>query len=162
MADTEPRWLDDDQQQTWLAVAALLMRLPGALDAQLRREADMTHFEYAVMVALSTPESGTMRMSELAVLSDSMLPRLSQVITRLEKRGWVRRQPDPSDGRATLVSLTEEGRAKLTDAAPGHVAEVRRIIFDPLTKTQQRHLRDAARRIVDVIAPDEPCPGDQI
>ena len=157
MADTEPRWLDDDQQQTWLALAALLMRLPGALDAQLRRDADMTHFEYAVMVALSTPESGTMRMSELAVLSDSMLPRLSQVVSRLEKRGWVRRQPD----RATLVSLTEDGRAKLAEAAPGHVAEVRRIIFDPLTKTQQRHLRDAARRIVHAIAPDEPCPRDQ-
>lgn len=161
MSDTEPRWLDEDQQQTWMAITGLLMRLPGALDAQLQREAGITHFEYAVMAGLSTPDSGTMRMSELAEMSNSMMPRLSQVVTRLEKRGWVRREPDPSDGRATLASLTAEGWAKLTESAPGHVAEVRRVVFDPLTKTQQRHLRDAARRIVQAITPDEPCLGGQ-
>ena len=67
--------------------------------------------------------------------AEGSLPRLSQVVARLEQRGWVRRTPDTADGRYTLAILTGQGLAKVTEAAPGHVQEVRRLVFDPLTKT---------------------------
>jgi DNA-binding MarR family transcriptional regulator len=88
----------------------------------------------------------------------SSLPRLSQVVARLEQRGWVRRTPDPADGRYTLAILTDEGQAKVTEAAPGHVQEVRRLVFDPLTKTQSRQLRQIAQRIIRAIDPDDQPP----
>ena len=75
-------------------------------------------------------------------------------ISPLEKRGWLRRVPDPADGRYTLAILTDEGWEKVRASAPGHVEEVRRLVFDPLTKAQQRQLRELSRRILHAIDPD--------
>jgi DNA-binding MarR family transcriptional regulator len=156
-APQEPRWLDAEESQTWLALASVLIRLPAALDTQLRRDAGISHFEYAVMAALSQAPRRTMRMSELAMLAEGSLPRLSQVTARLEKRGWVCRAPDPADGRYTLATLTGEGWAKMVATAPGHVEEVRRLVFDPLTKAQSRQLREIGRRIMRAIDPGDAC-----
>jgi DNA-binding MarR family transcriptional regulator len=155
----EPRRLDADEQQTWLALIGLLIRLPYALEAQLQRDAGISHFEYHVMAALSQAPKRTLRMSELATFSEGSLPRLSQVVGRLERRGWVRRRPDPGDGRYTLATLTDEGWTKVIDTSPGHLDRVRSLVFDPLTKAQARQLREISRRIVRATAPDESCPG---
>jgi DNA-binding MarR family transcriptional regulator len=153
-APPEPRWLDAEEEQAWIALAGTLIRLPAALDAQLRRDAGISHFEYQVLAKLSQVPDGTLRMSVLATQTEGSLPRLSQVVARLEQRGWVHRTPDPADGRATLATVTDEGRAKGAEAAPGHVEEVRRLVFDPLTKTQSRQLREIGGRIMRAIDPD--------
>jgi DNA-binding MarR family transcriptional regulator len=156
----EPRWLDAEESQAWRALAKTLVRLPAALDAQLRRDAGISHFEYGVLALLSEAPGRTLRMSELAMGAGSSLPRLSQVVARLEQRGWVSRAPDPADGRYTLAALTAQGQAKVTQAAPSHVQEVRRLVFDPLTKTQSRQLREIGRRITRAIDPDDqPVPA---
>jgi DNA-binding MarR family transcriptional regulator len=126
---------------------------PAALDAQLHRDAGISHFEYQVLALLSEAPGRTLRMSELAAQAGGSLPRLSQVVARLERRGWVRRAPDPADGRYTLATLTGQGQAKVIAAAPGHVQEVRRLVHDPLTKTQSRQLRDISQRILRAIDP---------
>ena len=151
----EPRWLDPEEGQTWLALATTLIRLPSALDEQLRRDAGISHFEYQVLAMLSQAPARTLRMSVLAMRTEGSLPRLSQVVARHEQRGWVRRTPDPTDGRYTLAILTDEGWSKVAEAAPGHVEEVRRRVFDPLTKAQSRQLREISRRIMHAIDPDE-------
>lgn len=151
----EPRWLDAEEGAAWLALAGTLIRLPSALDEQLRRDAGISHFEYQVLAKLSQVPDRTLRMSVLAVQTEGSLPRLSQVVARLEQRGWVRRTPDSTDGRYTLAILTDEGGAKVAAAAPGHVEEVRRLVFDPLTKAQTRQLREISRRIMHAIDPDE-------
>ena len=150
----EPRWLDSDERQTWLALASSMIRLPAALDAQLQRDAGLNYFEYQVLAVLSEASQRTMRLSEIAALVDGSLPRLSQVVSRLEKRGWVRRTPDPADGRYTLGVLTDEGWDKVVATAPGHVATVRRHVMDPLTKAQQRQLREITQRILRTTDPD--------
>src|ERR1700750_2894666 len=94
----EANWLSAEDQDTWLALVGVMIRLPGALDAQLQRDAGITHFDYQVLSALSMDPDRTIRMSVLALITEGSLPRLSQVVSRLEKRGWVRRTPDPSDG----------------------------------------------------------------
>ncbi|MFI7134068.1 MarR family winged helix-turn-helix transcriptional regulator [Nonomuraea sp. NPDC050153] len=152
----ETRWLDAEEQQNWYALAYALIRLPAALDAQMQRDADISHFEYLVLSGLSMMPERTQRMSELAVHTASALSRLSNVVIRLEKRGWVSRRPDPADGRVTLVTLTEDGWAKVTAAAPAHVAEVRRLVFDPLTKAQQQQMGRIAQRILKTIDPQTP------
>ena len=151
----EPRWLDEQEAQVWIALAGTLIRLPAALDAQLRRDAGITHYEYQVLAVLSEVPDRTLRMSVLAVRTEGSLPRLSQVVARHEQRGWVRRTPDPDDGRYTLAILTDEGWAKVAQAAPGHIEEVRRLVFDPLTKAQARQLREIGQRIMRAIDPDE-------
>ena len=154
-APQEPRWLDPEETQAWRALAKTLVRLPAALDAQLHRDAGISHFEYQVLALLSEAPDRTQRMSSLAAQAEGSLPRLSQVVARLEQRGWVRRVPDPADGRYTLATLTGQGQAKVTQAAPGHVQEVRRLVLDPLTKTQSRQLREISRRIIRAMDPGD-------
>jgi DNA-binding MarR family transcriptional regulator len=118
----------------------LLSLLPNALDSQLREEAGISHVYYQILALLSEAEHGAVRMSELARITGTSLSRLSHAVASLETRGWVQRRPCPQDKRGQLASLTPEGRQVLTDAAPGHVAEVRRRIFDHLTPEQVSQL----------------------
>lgn len=147
----DPQWLSDEERGAWLALSGLVMQLDAALDAQLRRDAGIGHFEYTVLAALSEAPGRTLRMSELALLAHGSLPRLSQAVTRLEGRGWARRAPDPDDGRYTLATLTDEGLDKVVATAPGHVKEVRRLIFDPLTKSQVNQLTTIGHRVIRAI-----------
>jgi len=156
LMEDEPRWLDAEEQRNWYALAWALIRLPAALDTQMQRDADLSYFEYLVLSGLSMMPNRTQRMSELATYTASTLSRLSNVVIRLEKRGWVSRTPDPTDGRYTLATLTDEGWATVTASAPAHVAEIRRLVFDPLTKTQQQQMGRIAQRILTVIDPDGP------
>lgn len=150
----EPRWLNAEEREAWLTLASLMVQLGPVLDAQLRRDAGISHFEYGVMASLSEAPEHTRRMSELAALAEGSLSRLSQAVTRLEKKRWVRRTPDPTDGRYTLAILTDSGWDKVVATAPGHVSEVRRAIFDPLTKAQVQQLTNIGQRILRAVIPD--------
>jgi DNA-binding MarR family transcriptional regulator len=135
-AAVAPRWLSDDEQQAWIAVAHLVLQLPGALDTQLQRDSGINLFEYLVLSRLSMAPDRTLRMSELAELAGGSLSRLSNVVRRLEQRGFVRREPDPANGRYTNAILTEPGWEKVVAAAPGHVGSVRHLVLDPLDANQ--------------------------
>jgi DNA-binding MarR family transcriptional regulator len=152
----QPRWLTEEEQQAWMALAGALIKVPAALDAQLQRDARVSYFEYLVLSWLSMAAERTHRMSELADLVNSSLSRLSHVARRLESHGWLTRRPDPTDGRYTLATLTDEGWDKVVAAAPGHVEAVRHIVFDPLTKVQVKQLREVSTRLKQAAEEQEP------
>ena len=129
-------WLDRRQLRAWIRLRGVLELLPGVLDAQLRRDADVTEFEYYVLAMLSEASVRTLRMTDLARQTNATLPRLSHVVSRLEARGLVERFPCPEDRRATNARLTEKGWAAVQQAAPGHVATVRHHVIDALTAEQ--------------------------
>jgi DNA-binding MarR family transcriptional regulator len=135
-ADAETRWLTRDELAAWVRLTALLELLPGVLDSQLRRDAELTAFEYYVVAMLSEAPERTLRMTALAAQTNSTLPRLSHVVRRLEDRGLVERFPCPEDGRATNARLTAAGWQKVREAAPRHVANVREHVIDALTSDQ--------------------------
>lgn len=144
----EPRWLDEDEMATWLPLVRLLTALPHALDTQLREEAGISHLYYQVLVMLSAAPQDALRMSELARMTSMSLSRLSRAVASLEERGWVERRPCPDDRRGQVAHLLPEGRRALEAAAPGHVAEVRRRVFDHLTPEQVGSLRDISGRLL--------------
>ena len=154
MTGQEPRWLTPQQQQAWLALNAVVTWLPAALDAQLQRDAGITHVEYGVLSWLSMSPERTARMSEIAAAANVSLSHLSRIATRLEKRGWMRRQPDPQDGRATLAILTDTGWDKVVTTAPGHADEVQRLVFDNLTPDQVHQLHQISESILRAARPD--------
>ncbi len=145
------RWLNDDELQAWLRLAGVMLKLGPALDSQLQRDSDMTHFDYLCLAMLSESDDHTLRMSELAGRVNASLSRLSHVVTKLEGRGWVCRRPSPESRRVTLVALTEPGWQVLVEAAPGHVETVRDLVFDDLTRSDVRALTRIAGHIVDRI-----------
>lgn len=149
--DDDTRWLDDDEQRAWLRLAGVMLRLSPALDSQLQRDSEMTHFEYMCLAMLSETEDHTLRMSALAAKVNSSLSRLSHVVKKLETRGWVERYPDPDSRRVTIARLTEEGWRVLVDAAPGHVETVRCLVFDGLDPDDVAALERIAGHVVDRI-----------
>ena len=105
-------WLTPDQLASWLSVVRLITRLPWAIDAQLQRDAGLSMIEYMTMAMLGEAPQWTMRMSDLAERTSSSLSRLSHLVTRLENRGYVRREADPADGRFTNAILLPAGLAQ--------------------------------------------------
>ena len=141
-------WLTPGQLASWLSVVRLMTRLPWAIDAQLQRDVGLSMIEYMTMAMLSEAPERTLRMSDLAERTSSSLSRLSHLVTRLESRGYLRREADPADGRFTNAILLPVGLGKLESAAPGHVAYVRQLVIDNLSAERLRRLGQDADRIV--------------
>jgi DNA-binding MarR family transcriptional regulator len=153
-------WLSDEQQAAWRPFVALLLRLPAALDAQLQKDAGITQFDYLVLSGLSETPGRTLRMSELAATANSSLSRLSHVVSRLEAKGWVRREPCPGDGRFINAVLTDEGLQKVVATAPGHVAAVRERLIGTLTEEEFAQLGAISAKVlaaqgIKIVIPNE-------
>jgi DNA-binding MarR family transcriptional regulator len=138
----EPRWLDSKEQQAWRAFIAAQRVVNGRIEQQLQRDAGMPHTYFEILVRLADAADGRLRMSELAVATLGSRSRLSHAVNRLEKVGWVRREGIESDRRGQVAILTDEGRQKLKETAPGHVETVRQAVFDALTAEQVEQLHD--------------------
>ena len=143
------RWLDEEEMAAWLPLLRVVQLLPQAMDRQLRQEAGIGHAYYQVLAMLSDQPDRTLSMGELARLAATSPSRLSHAVAAMEERGWVRRRPCPTNRRIQYATLTDEGLALLERLAPGHVGEVRRLVFDRLTPGEVAQLRSLARTLVD-------------
>jgi DNA-binding MarR family transcriptional regulator len=148
------QWLDEQQQRTWRAWLTVSELIPRALDAQLQRDAGLTHAAYVVLAMLSEAPGRSRRMSDLARRANQSQSRLSHTVARLEERGWVRRERSPEDGRGNVAVLTDEGWDVVRAVAPGHVDAVRSALFDPLTDEQVKALGEALQAVIDRLDPD--------
>ena len=144
----EPRWLSEAEQKAWRAWLYSTQLLHDRLDRDLTHEAGISHAYYEILVALSETPERMMRMSELADRCLSSRSRLSHAASRLEERGWVRRQVCAEDGRGQLAVLTDDGFAALEAAAPVHVESVRTHLFDQLSPAQVAAMRDLGETLL--------------
>ncbi len=141
------RWLTAEEQRAWRAYLEATRLLSDRLDRQLQRDVGIPHAYYEILVRLSETPDRTLRMSDLAEVTRSSRSRLSHAVARLEERGWVERAECPTDRRGQLAHLTDRGFAALERAAPGHVAAVRRELFDRLSTDQVGQLREIGEAI---------------
>jgi DNA-binding MarR family transcriptional regulator len=149
---TDTRWLNSSEMDAWLSLTQLLMLLPTALDRQLRDEAGIPHAYYQILAMLSAEPGQSMRMTDLARRVGTTTSRLSHAVASLEQRGLVCRKACAFDKRGQIASLTSEGMSALRTAAPGHVAEVRRLIFDRLSPTEIDQLRQITGKILPALS----------
>jgi DNA-binding MarR family transcriptional regulator len=153
MADT--RWLSDGEQEAWRTFMAAVSLMESALDRQLRRDSGLPHAYFQALVALSEAPDREMTMTALAERLLSSPSRLSHAVARMESDGLIRRYKRPGDRRTTIAALTDHGMAVLREVAPGHVHEVRRVVFDVLTDEQVDRLREISAAMLDVLAEGE-------
>ena len=153
-SDERVHWLDETEMRAWLGLVQTLHLLPLALDRQLQSEAGIPHAYYMVLAILSDSPDRSLRMSRLAAQTATSMSRLSHSVARLEERGWVERRACAQDGRGAWAVLTDAGLAALAEAAPGHVGEVRRRVFDRLSREQVEALADIATSLADGLRED--------
>ncbi len=159
---TEPRWLGADEQCTWRNFLTAWQWLLASVDGQLQRDAGMPLAYYEILVRLSEAPDRALRMTQLAAASASSKSRVSHAVARLEERGWVRRTDCPTDRRGQIAQLTDAGFAALSAAAPGHVEQVRRALFDALSAEQLGQLAgisDAILAAASAAPADGECPS---
>jgi DNA-binding MarR family transcriptional regulator len=146
--DPDVDWLTAEELESWLSVVRVMTWLPWSIDQQLQRDANLGMVDYQVLAMLSESPQRTMRLSSLADVTNASLSRLSRVVTRLERRGLVRRELDATDGRFTNAIVTDQGLRMLAEAAPRHVAHVRSLVIDVLSPEQLRRFGRDAERIM--------------
>ncbi|MBB5889725.1 MarR family winged helix-turn-helix transcriptional regulator [Kutzneria kofuensis] len=157
---SEPRWLSDSEQWAWRAYTSATKLVNERLDRQLQRDSGMPTTYYEILVALSESPDRELRMSELAEFTKSSRSRLSHAIARLEENGWVTRRSCATDKRGAFAVLTEDGMAAVKAAAPGHVNEVRSVLFEGLTPEQVHQLGLISEAITTQASkgcPTNPC-----
>jgi DNA-binding MarR family transcriptional regulator len=146
---SETKWLDDREMRAWQAFLTAGALVARRVEQQLKEQAGLSHLQYEVLVRLSAAEGGELRMRELA---DSVLTSksgLTYQVGQLETAGLVRRRICESDVRGVLACLTDAGRARLAEIAPGHVATVREYLIDLLDREQLAHLAEALGKVAD-------------
>lgn len=141
-------WLNEDERTAWIALGALMTRLPSILDAQLEEVEGLSYFDYMILAMLSEDEARQMQMSDLAGILSASLSRLSHAVTRLEKKGFLERERMPGQGRKTLAILTDKGYDKVVAAAPGHVRHVRTKVLDVVTPEQLQSFEEMSKSIL--------------
>lgn len=157
MSDPDVQWLNSRENRTWLALWSVSEWLPTRLDEQLKRDSGLSHRDYFTLAQISMASGEQITMSDLARLSNISASHLSHVVARLEKRGWVRRHADPENRRTNIAALTGEGRRFIVGAAPGHVAEVRRLVFDALDDDETQVLGALLTKVLGRINPSPPA-----
>ncbi len=143
---TEPRWLDDTEQQAWRALLVLMNRGMPELEHTFKNH-DLLNVHYAIFSTLSSAPGDTMRLSDLADAGNLSQSRLTHRLRTLTERGLVKIEADPDDGRGKNATLTDAGRALIAKVAPLHVEDVRQLIFDHLDPAETECLSGALSKI---------------
>jgi DNA-binding MarR family transcriptional regulator len=148
----EPRWLDEREEQAWRGFQRMRSGLSAHLARELARDTGLTEADYAVLVAVSEAPGRRIRSRELGRTLGWDRSRLSHQVSRMQARGTIRREPCADDARGFDVVITPAGFRAIQDAAPLHVAAVRRCFADLLTPQQLDVLTSIADTITSHLA----------
>ncbi|MFD5342011.1 MarR family winged helix-turn-helix transcriptional regulator [Streptomyces hawaiiensis] len=148
------RWLTPEEQLAWRGFVRLHERLGGRLGRQLQTESNMSSADFAVLVELTDVPEGRQRFLDLAQSLEWEKSRMSHHISRMAKRGLVKREECPEDGRGAFVVITDAGRGAIEAAAPRHVEAVRALFLDHVTPAELRVLADISDRVVGKLDED--------
>jgi DNA-binding MarR family transcriptional regulator len=148
------QWLTPAEQHAWRAYLRTGTLLTARLNRQLQADSALSLPEYEVLVRLSEAPDGKLRPFQLRLALDWEQSRLSHLLSRMTRRGFVTRQECPGDRRGAMVVLTGPGRAAIESAAPGHVAAVRRLVFDQMDNVQATAFRQIFEAILAALEED--------
>jgi DNA-binding MarR family transcriptional regulator len=148
--DTESRAGDGDHMalRLWLRLLACTNRVEGPLRQRLRQQfhGSLPRFDLMAQLDRTNPNGGGMKMRELSKRLMVTGGNVTGLTDRLVAEGLVEKRDDASDGRATTVQLTPEGRRQFRAMARAHEAWVIEL-FGGLDVQQQAQLFDLLGRL---------------
>lgn len=150
----ETRWLTEREDEVWRDYLRMQRELTARLEQELQAQSGLSTADYEVLVNLSEAPDHRLRAFELCDAMRWEKSRLSHHLSRMERRGLVRREECSTDGRGADVVLTRQGRTAITKAAPRHVDAVRALFLDPLTRAQLDQLAAISHRVLDGLGGD--------
>lgn len=145
----EPRWLDEQERRSWLSFLVMHTKLTAELHRQLRADADLSLADFDVLAQITESPEGRVRALELGRSLQWEKSRLSHHLTRMQRRGLIRREECPDDSRGAMITVTDLGRRTIEQAAPAHVETVRALVFDHLTRHEVEVLGRVSKKILD-------------
>ena len=148
------QWLTPDEQRAWRAYLRAGTLVTVRLNRQLQADSGLSLPEYEVLVRLSEAPDGRLRPFQLGLALDWEQSRLSHLLSRMTRRGFVTRQDCPGDRRGAVAVLTGPGRTAIESAAPGHVAAVRRLVFDQMDAAHTAAFGQAFEAILTALEED--------
>jgi len=158
MKSADPaRWLDElpepdpfsaEEFRAWRGLLRLREVVMRDIDRRLRRAGHVSLDDYGILITLVSAPRMRLRMSDLGARRMLTPSGITRVVNRLEEQGLVRRDPDPSDGRASLAVLTRDGLAALRRAQVVHHAAVRELYLDRLDLADLNRLADLFEKAV--------------
>ncbi|MFD5897157.1 MULTISPECIES: MarR family winged helix-turn-helix transcriptional regulator [unclassified Streptomyces] len=143
-----PRWLTSEQKAAWDSFIRMQETLIGRLSRRIQADSRMSASDYIVLASLTERGGGRMRFLDLAKLVEWEKSRMSHQVGRMTKRGLLTREECPDDGRGAFIVATPAGYKAIEDAAPMHVAHVRRLFVDALTQQELDTLARISNRIL--------------
>ncbi|MEU6676504.1 MarR family winged helix-turn-helix transcriptional regulator [Streptomyces sp. NPDC046925] len=144
-----PRWLTSEQKAAWDSFIRMQETLIGRLSRRVQADSQMSAADYIVLVSLTERGGGRMRFLDLAKMVEWEKSRMSHQVRRMMKRGLVDREECPDDGRGAFIVATPAGYKAIEDAAPMHVAHVRRLFIDALTQEELDALGRISNRVLE-------------
>ena len=141
-------WLNEKEMQAWIGYRRMRLLLDLRLNRELMSQAGLSEADYDVLSNLSESPHQQLRLTDLATHMRWSKSRLSHHITRMQRRGLVDRHDCKDDGRGSMLVLTPAGRKAIEEAAPGHVASVRKHMIDLMTDDELEALAAFSHRIV--------------
>jgi DNA-binding MarR family transcriptional regulator len=132
----EPDAFTDQEFHVWRGLIRLREFAMREIDRRLHERTELSLADYGILITLVTAPKLRLRMSDLGAQRMLTPSGITRVVTRLEERGLLRREPDPQDGRAALAALTKLGLEALRRAQVVHHATVREVLLDRLTPVE--------------------------
>ena len=134
-------------------LAARLRLAVGRLNRRIRIDGSESLPPLQLSTLVSVEQHGPLRLSELARREGVTAPTMSRVLSALDEQGLVQRAPDPGDARGVLISVAEDGRAKLREVRSQRNALVARRL-DRLDAEQRAALEAALPALEALIVSD--------
>ena len=139
--------LTPEELGAYFALVEVANLLQYAVDAHLRAEGDLSYLQFQILATLNDAPDGRLRMTDLADGLVHSRSGLTYQAGLLDKRGLITRSPSPDDERSVMVTVTDAGRALVGRVLPGHVADVRRLLLDPMRDGDLATLNDVLGRV---------------
>jgi len=140
--------LDPRELGAYFVLMEAVSLLQHQVEQQLRAEGGISYVQFELLARLADAR-GPLTMTELADGVVYSRSGLTYQAALLEKAGLITRGPSLADDRATLVSITDSGRALLGRVMPGHIRVTRRLLLDSLSQDDLHHLGDIMTRVRD-------------